>query len=65
MTIGGSYKTDLTTRLSAKLSSLALLSVAYSQNLSPFANLLISAEVDTKDWASDSHRFGLGLTLTA
>lgn len=40
-------------------------SVAFSQQLSPFANLLLSAEVDAKDWASDSHKMGLGLTLSA
>lgn len=35
------------------------------QNLTPFANLLLAAEVDAKDWASDSHKFGIGLTLSA
>ncbi len=65
MTIGGAFRPDAATRLSAKISSLALLSVAFSQQLSPFANLLLSAEVDAKDWASDSHKMGLGLTLSA
>lgn len=65
MTIGGCFRPDRDTRMSAKISSLALLSVAYAQNLSPFAHLLLSAEVDAKDWASDSHKFGLGLTLSA
>lgn len=40
-------------------------SVAFNQQLSPFAALLLSAEVDAKDWASDSHKMGLGLTLSA
>lgn len=63
MTIGGAFKPDNTTRVSAKVSSSALVSVAYSQQLTPFSTLLIASEVDAKDWASDSHKFGIGLTL--
>lgn len=40
MTIGGSFAPDINTRLSAKISSLALLSVAFNQKLSPFATLV-------------------------
>jgi hypothetical protein len=63
MTIGGAFKPDNTTRVSAKVSSSALVSVAYSQQLTPFSTLLLASEVDAKDWASDSHKFGIGLTL--
>lgn len=65
MTIGGCFRPEADIRLSAKMSSTALLSIAYAQNLNKFAHLLLSAEVDAKDWASDSHKFGLGLTLSA
>lgn len=40
MTIGGSFAPDVNTRLSAKISSLALLSAAFNQKLSPFATLV-------------------------
>jgi hypothetical protein len=64
LVLGGSYKPDKDTTLSGKMTSTALIALAYSQKLSSFAKLLISAEVDAKDWASDTHKFGLGLTLS-
>lgn len=64
LTMGGSYKIDPSTTVAGKISSAGTLGLAYKQNVTPVATLLLAAEVDTKDWASDTHKFGIGVTLS-
>jgi hypothetical protein len=45
----------------AKVDSNAIVSASFQHDLSKFVRMTLCAEVDVKDWAADSHKFGIGL----
>ncbi len=65
MKFGGSYKVDADATFHATADSSAVVSVAYKQKLNSTAALSVSGQVNAADLGSDSHKFGLTLTLSA
>lgn len=63
LTVGGLYKLDGSTTLQGKVGSNGVVSANAIQKLSPAVKLISSVEVDAKNFAADSHRFGLQLVL--
>lgn len=53
---------DLST-LKTKVDSNAIVSSSFNHRLSSFVQMTLCAEVDVKDWAAESHKFGIGLTF--
>ena len=63
ITIGCKYLVDDFTQLAVKIDTKAMLGISFLQRLNKVAKLNIATEIDCKDLASDSHKFGLGITL--
>jgi len=63
LSLGALYRFDEKSHLRTKIDSNAIFSLAFSQQLSPRVNFTLAGEVDTKDWAADSHKFGMALKL--
>lgn len=63
LTVGCAYRPDALTTFKAKFNTNALLSMSFSQKISKYVRLTLAGEADTQEWAADSHKFGLGLTL--
>jgi len=63
LTVGGIYTLDASTKLQGKLNSNGVVSANAIQNISPAVKIISSVEVDAKNFASDSHKFGLQLIL--
>ncbi|GBG31026.1 Voltage-dependent anion-selective channel [Hondaea fermentalgiana] len=63
LTVGGIYKLDMATVLQGKLNSKGIVSANAIQMVSPGVKLITSVEVDAKNFAGDSHKFGLQLLL--
>lgn len=60
----GSLQVDKTTKFQAKVSSAGLFSANAHQTLSNNVKLIASAQVDAKNLAADSHKFGLQFILS-
>lgn len=63
LTVGGLYKLDGTTKLQGKMNSKGIVSANAIQVVSPGVKLISSVELDAKNFAGDSHKFGLQLVL--
>mmetsp|Transcript_22651 Transcript_22651/g.44444 ORF Transcript_22651/g.44444 Transcript_22651/m.44444 type:complete len:281 (-) Transcript_22651:81-923(-) len=63
LTVGGIYKLDAATLLQGKINSNGIASANAIQAISPGVKLISSVEVDAKNFAGDSHKFGLQLIL--
>lgn len=61
--IGGTYKLDKETSFAGKINSNGEVTASFSQILKPSVKLVASAHVDTKNFAGDSHKFGLQVLL--
>ncbi len=62
--IGGQYKVDADTTVSATADQCAKFSFAYKQKLSAFSTVTVNSQVDALNLASDNHKFGITLNLT-
>lgn len=63
LTLGGSWALDKDTTFQAKVDSNANLSFNYIQQINSSIKLGASVGLDAKDFAADTHSFGLSLTL--
>ncbi len=63
ITVGGIYKLDGSTTFQGKVGSNGIVSANAIQKVSPGVKLISSVEVDAKNFAADSHKFGLQLIL--
>lgn len=63
LTLGGSWALDNDTSFQAKVDSNANLSFNYIQQINSSVKLGASVSLDAKDFAADTHSFGLSLTL--
>jgi len=63
LTVAGTYKLDDATSFAGKVDSKGIVTASHTQILRPFVKLMTSAQVDTKNFAGDSHKFGLQLIL--
>lgn len=63
LTVGATRKVDENTAFSGKIDSKGVVSANYIQVLRPEVKLIASASVDAKNFAADSHKFGLALIL--
>lgn len=63
LTVGGLYKLDQSTTFQGKMSSNGVVSANAIQTIAAGVKLISSAEVDAKNFAGDSHKFGLQLIL--
>lgn len=64
-TIGASKKLSGDASVMGKVDSAGVVSANWIQVLSPGVKLVTSAQVNAKDFAGDSHKFGLTLNLSA
>ena len=64
LTLGGSWALDKDTAFQAKVDSNAKLSFNYIQQINSSVKLGASVSLDAKDFAADTHSFGLSLTLS-
>lgn len=62
--IGGQYKLDADTTVSATADAAAKFSFAYKQKLSSTSTVTFNTQVDALNLASDNHKFGVTLNLT-
>mmetsp|Transcript_3073 Transcript_3073/g.4675 ORF Transcript_3073/g.4675 Transcript_3073/m.4675 type:complete len:282 (-) Transcript_3073:183-1028(-) len=63
LTVGGTYKVDPTTKFTGRMNSKGIVSANAIQTISAGIKLITSVEVDAKNFAGDSHKFGLQLIL--
>lgn len=63
MAVGGSKKLDDESSFTAKVDSKGVVSANYIHQLKKDVKFIASAQVDAKDFAGDSHKFGLQLIL--
>ena len=63
LTLGGSWALDNDTTFQAKVDSNANLSFNYIQQINRSVKLGASIGLDAKDFAADTHSFGLSLTI--
>lgn len=63
LTLGGLYKLDGSTKLQGKLNSKGVVSANAIQVIGQGVKLISSVELDAKNFAGDSHKFGLQLIL--
>mmetsp|Transcript_16042 Transcript_16042/g.18151 ORF Transcript_16042/g.18151 Transcript_16042/m.18151 type:complete len:279 (+) Transcript_16042:201-1037(+) len=63
LTIGGIYKFDDATKFQGKIDSKGTVSANVIQQVRPKVKLIASAQVDAKNFAQDTHKFGLQLVL--
>jgi len=63
LSVGGIYTLDSTTKFQGKVNSNGIVSANAIQIVSPGVKLISSVEVDAKNFAADSHKFGLQLIL--
>lgn len=63
LTVGGSYVLDKSTSFTGKINSSGIVSANAIQKVSPGVKLISSVSVDAKNFAADSHKFGLQLIL--
>lgn len=63
LSIGGIYKFDDATKFQGKVASTGIVSMNCIQQVRPKVKLIASAQVNAKDFSSDSHKFGLQLIL--
>lgn len=63
LTVGGIYSVDSDTKVQGKIDSNGIVSSNWIQNVRPQVQLIASAQVDAKNFAGDSHKFGLQLIL--
>mmetsp|Transcript_15273 Transcript_15273/g.22460 ORF Transcript_15273/g.22460 Transcript_15273/m.22460 type:complete len:298 (-) Transcript_15273:106-999(-) len=63
LTVGGKLSLDPQSHVRCRVDSDAMIALAYCHQLSPQVSLGLSAEVDAKDFASDSHKFGVSLSF--
>ena len=64
LTMGVNYQIDSFTTIAGKIDSNSILSLGFAQKLNKSINLSFSSQVDMKEWAGDSHRFGMVLDIT-
>lgn len=62
LSVGSRYLLDDSV-VKAKIDSNAIFASSFTHQLSKFVKMTMCAEVDIKDWAADSHKFGVGLTF--
>jgi len=62
LSVGSRYLLDESV-IKTKIDSNAILAGSFTHPLSKFFKMTLCAEVDIKDWAADSHKFGVGLTF--
>ena len=63
ITAGGSYVVDSETTVQGKVDSNAIVSANLIQKVSKQVKVVASAQVDSRNFAADSHKFGLQLVL--
>lgn len=63
LSVGGRYNADKLTTYAGKVESDGHASLALIQKIHPYLALTTSARVDVKNFDSDAHKFGIGLTL--
>lgn len=63
LTVGGIYKLDKQTKFQGKVDSNGIVSMNAIQQVQPKVQLIASAQVDAKNFVSESHKFGLQLIL--
>jgi ribosomal protein L13 len=62
---GLAYRADKDTVITAKANSAGKVAVSYAQQLSSLAKLTFATEVDAANVASDDHKLGMLLNITA
>lgn len=63
LSLGGIYKLDGSTKLQGKVNSKGTVSANAIQQISAGVKLISSVELDAKNFAGDSHKFGLQIVL--
>jgi len=63
LTAAGTYKLDDQTSFAGKIDSKGVVTTSFTQILRPSVKMMTSAQVDTKNFSGDSHKFGLQLIL--
>jgi xylose isomerase len=57
------YRLEEKSIVKAKIDSNAIVGASFQHELNSSVKLTLCAEVDAKDWAADSHKFGIGLNF--
>ena len=63
LTVGATYRANSETSYAGKVNSDGIVSANVIQIINPTVKLIASAQVDARNFAGDSHKFGLQLIL--